>query len=118
MTKNSPSWLVVFLAQVFVLAEILKKTKKKKLNKTERVGFFCVSTCSRILGHLAQFSRELYGTQPGPAHTSSSKKGHGFANKWTAPLVGMNVQHLKDMELEMCVDGVLMWLLDAIGGLR
>ena len=43
------------------------------------------------MGHLAQFSRELYGT----GRTESKPQSHGFPNKWTAPLVGMNIEHLK-----------------------
>eukprot|EP00438_Fugacium_kawagutii_P002508 Skav210891 [mRNA] locus=scaffold1060:16805:29276:- [translate_table: standard] len=62
----------------------------------------------RILSHLAQFSRELWGT--GHSETRP-KKGHGFANKWTTPLVGMNVEHLKDLVLQrdwqiLCIPGL------------
>jgi len=49
----------------------------------------------RIMGHLAQFSRELYGT----GRTESKPQSHGFPNKWTAPLVGMNIEHLKEIFL-------------------
>lgn len=79
--------------------KLIAAEKRGDLKESDRL------VLTRILGHLAQFSRELWGTGPtgstgstGPS-ASTRSKGHGFSNKWTAPLVGMNVQHLKDIFL-------------------
>lgn len=62
-----------------------------KHNSCYKSLLYVLTSFVRIMGHLAQFSRELYGT----GRTESKPQSHGFPNKWTAPLVGMNIEHLK-----------------------
>eukprot|EP00439_Symbiodinium_sp_Y106_P046481 s4363_g5.t3 len=71
------------LQRVFKLSEIEKRGQLSESDKQVLV---------RILQHLAQFSRELWG-QSGCQR--DAVVAHSFANKWTAPVVGMNVQQLK-----------------------
>ncbi|CAE7233336.1 spop [Symbiodinium sp. CCMP2456] len=71
------------LQRVFKLSEIEKRGQLTESDKQVLV---------RILQHLAQFSRELWGQS---GYQRDAVVAHSFANKWTAPVVGMNVQQLK-----------------------
>ncbi|CAE7453812.1 CML25 [Symbiodinium natans] len=87
-----------------VLAKTLHSVAKQlqrvfKLSETEKRGQLTESdkqVLVRILQHIAQFSRELWGQS---ASQWTSVIAHSFANKWTAPVVGMNVQHLQEVFL-------------------
>ncbi|CAE7769522.1 CML25 [Symbiodinium pilosum] len=87
-----------------LLAKTLKSVAKQlervfKLSELEMRGELSISdkqVLLRILSHLAQFSRELWG-QSGSQRAPTL--AHNFANKWSAPVVGMDVKHLKEVFL-------------------
>ncbi|CAK9038399.1 unnamed protein product [Durusdinium trenchii] len=72
------------------IQRVFKLTSEKHCELTESDRLVLI----RILSHLAQFSRELWGA----GHFASKGKTF-FENKWIPPFVGMNVDHLKEVFL-------------------